>query len=210
VSQAQKKRPILAFFYSQARRGILHERSQAQEQKATKQSQAASREPGSSYAGNQTHPYRSHSIYWMFVRWQPICFAKVWFFFIFEGNALKVWWNWKAAALAQNFRNILSQKEKKTLRKIGLAKRSASWASPNAKRTDEFFYFIFIFFYFFKNIWLISNFAKVYYCRHITWHLGPNAVLYSGWRHYSVPTAVWYGVCRCGYCSACKRRVVRR
>jgi hypothetical protein len=35
----------------------LHERSQAQGQvQATKQSQAASREPGSPYAGNQTHP----------------------------------------------------------------------------------------------------------------------------------------------------------
>jgi hypothetical protein len=42
------------------------------------------------------------------------------------------------------------------------------------------------------------KFAKLYYYRHTTWRLGPNAIPYGGWRCYDVPTAVWYGVCSVG------------
>jgi hypothetical protein len=51
----------------------------------------------------------------------------------------------------------------------------------------------YIFFIFFKNILLVSNFAKLYYYHHTTWHLGPNDI-YDGWRYHSIPTVVWYDV----------------
>ena len=60
ASQAEEKRPIWAFLVSQARRGLLHERSLAWEGgQGTKHEQAASREPGLPLCGQPNTPLAS-------------------------------------------------------------------------------------------------------------------------------------------------------
>ena len=60
ASQAEEKWPIWAFLTSQARRGLLHERSLAREGgQGTKHEQAASREPGLPLCGQPNTPYIS-------------------------------------------------------------------------------------------------------------------------------------------------------
>ena len=57
ASQAEEKRSIWAFLVSQARRGLLHERSLAWEGgQGTKHEQAASREPGLPLYGQPNTP----------------------------------------------------------------------------------------------------------------------------------------------------------
>ena len=61
ASQAEEKRLIWAFLVSQARRGLLHERSLAREGgQGTKHEQAASREPGFPLCGQPNTPLLTH------------------------------------------------------------------------------------------------------------------------------------------------------